>query len=378
MTQKKIKILHLIGGLDVGGAETMLSKIVTTMDRSLFESRVAVMGSRGPIADKIEAAGIAVVPLGFERGTLPFSGIVAFRDLFAAYSPDVVQSWMYHAAVLSVLAGGGCHKVWNLRCSRMEHASYSRTLSATRRLAAFLSGRPDAVIANSYSGKNDHASDGFKPKRWEVIPNGFDLAAFKPDRNLRSGMRRNWGVGDDDFLIVLPARADPMKDHETFTRAAHLFLSSGGRARFVLCGQGTQSGSGLDGILKQLPADSLLRLGERHDMPHVLAACDAMTLTSAFGEGFPNALGEAMASALVCIATDVGDCRRILGDAGIVVPSRSPEALSAAWRDAVAWSPEQRAQMGQRARLKIENEYSLPVIVKRYESLYLELVSGGR
>ena len=88
-------------------------------------------------------------------------------------------------------------------------------------------------------------------------------------------------------------------------------------------------------------------------MSDLLNALDIATLCSAYGEGFPNAVGEGMAMALPFVTTDVGDAAIVVGDQGTVVPVFAPTALAAAWRRFAKMSPQGRAAAGADARTRI-------------------------
>ncbi len=116
-------------------------------------------------------------------------------------------------------------------------------------------------------------------------------------------------------------------------------------------------------------------IGERSDVPEVLNALDIAT-SSSMSEGLPNTIGEAMATALPCVVTDAGDSALLVGDAGFVVPKKNPLMLCAAWRKAIALGPDGRGQMGERARRRIIDHYTLASTVNRYEALYRSLITG--
>jgi glycosyltransferase involved in cell wall biosynthesis len=113
-------------------------------------------------------------------------------------------------------------------------------------------------------------------------------------------------------------------------------------------------------------------------MPRLTAALDVATTTSAYGEGFPNVVGEAMACGIPCVVTDVGDSALIVGSTGKVVPTRDPDALAAAWRALLDSGTETRMRLGLAARRRVEEHFSLPHIVTRYQLLYEEMTATGR
>jgi glycosyltransferase involved in cell wall biosynthesis len=105
----------------------------------------------------------------------------------------------------------------------------------------------------------------------------------------------------------------------------------------------------------------------------LLPAFDLFSLSSAFGEGFPNAVGEAMAAGVPCVATDVGDVRWVIGDTGQVVPPRSPALLASAWAEVLGLDAGTRRALGARARERIAREFSLDRIVAQYADTLTEL-----
>lgn len=378
MTGEKIKILHVIGALEVGGAETMLAKLVSRLDPARFENAVVSLSDEGPIGARIASSGIPVAALGARRGWIPPAAFGRFVGLARDFRPDVLQAWMYHAGLFAwaaKLRGVPGKLAWNLRCSDMDDSKYSRLSAFVRRACAWASPRPEVVLVNSRAGIAYHEASGFAPRRWEYVPNGFDTAEFKPDPSARAELRREWGVAEGDPVIGMAARFDPMKDHATFVAAAEIFLRSFPRVRFVLCGKGT--GPAEEGIAELVHASpaapSFLLLGRRDDVPGILAALDVFTLTSSFGEGFPNVLGEAMACGVPCVATDVGDAREIVGETGFVVKPRDPEALAAAWERPVS-DAALRERLGRAARERVERVFGIGAIAGTYARIYTAMV----
>jgi len=149
-------------------------------------------------------------------------------------------------------------------------------------------------------------------------------------------------------------------------------------AHFVLCGDGvTSDNAALAGWIEAAGLRERCHLlGPRDDMPRLTAALDVACSASAYGEGFSNVLGEAMACEVVCVATDVGDAALIVGDTGSVVPPRDPAALAAALGAVLALDPGARAQMGRAARARVEEKFDLSTCVARYAALYSRLAAG--
>jgi glycosyltransferase involved in cell wall biosynthesis len=351
----------------------MLAKLVEGLDPERCRSIVVSMTDEGVLGARLRAAGVALETLGLRRGRPSWAALSRLLAIIRRERPSVLQSWLYHADLLALVASlvaPQTRLVWNLRCSDMELGQYSRQIRLVRRLLAWASSRPAAIIVNSEAGRRFHAALGYHPRAWAVIPNGFDVARFRPDPAARQSWRQRLGIAEEQAVVGMVARVDAMKDHATFLAAAALVAARGPDIAFVLAGRGTES--------LALPAaltGRLHALGERDDVAALLAALDLAILSSAFGEGFPNVLGEAMAAGVPCIATDVGDSAAIIGETGLVVPTRDPQALAAAILSWLDRDPAARHDAGEAARRRIVDHYALPAIVERYARLYENLAA---
>jgi glycosyltransferase involved in cell wall biosynthesis len=371
-----LTVLHLITGLETGGAEGMLARLATSSDRARFRHVVVSMTGPGAIGPAIAEAGITLRSLGIRRNVPDPAGLIRLRRVLREFRPDILQTWLYHADLLGLAAwklGWASRLVWNLRSTETVGSA------VVRRLLAHWSTLPDAVAVNSREGRRFHEALGYRPRRWVHIPNGFDTAAVKPDADAGKRQRAALGIGDDAFVVLLPARFHPMKDHATFLSAAALFAQARPEARFVMVGSEVEPGNRAlaEIIAAQRIGDRVLLLGERRDLAALYPAADIATLSSAFGEGFPNVLAEAMCCGVPCVATDVGDSAEIVGDTGAIAPPRDPAALAARWEKLAALTPEERSKLGAAARARIVEHYDLAAIVARYEALYEAVARGG-
>ena len=353
--------MHVISGLGTGGAESFLVAMATRLAAQGIEQHVVSIKSGGANADKLAAAGLPVTELGVGG---PLSAARAYGpllDLVTREKPDVLQGWMYHgdlcAAFMHSLARRRPRLYWNIRCSDMRLEDYSMQLRMVVRACAWASPRPDIVLANSRAGGEVHLRAGYRPRRLEIIPNGIDTARFQPDAKARAEVRAELGLAADTPMLLHVARVDPMKDHLTLLAAAENLEG----ATLVLAGKGTEA-------LSRSP--NILGLGERGDVPRLLAAGDVIVSSSAYGEGFSNAIAEGMAAGLVPVATGVGDVREIIGDTGEIVAISAPDALCRAIEKVLALPPGERRARGLAARDRIERLFSLDRAVDRFAALY--------
>ncbi|MCR4436295.1 MAG: glycosyltransferase [Clostridiales bacterium] len=378
-----IKVLHLITGLNTGGAEMMLYKLLSRMDREKFTNIVVSMLDKGFLGDKMSELGIPVYTLNMKRGIPNPKGVWLLYKILKKENPDILQTWLYHADLLGLIAGKLAkvpRLAWNIRCSNMDMSQYSKLSGLILKILAKTSGMPDVVLVNSNSGRNFHENIGYKPRKWEVIFNGFDLDRFHPaPSNLKKKFREELGLPENAFLIGIVARYDIMKGYEYFINAAKYFLNTckaDKKVFFIMVGKGVDEKNKdlLQLIEKLCVKDNVFLLGERKDISSIMSILDVMVSSSIFGEGFPNVVGEAMSCAIPCVVTDVGDSAFIVGNNGIVVPPKNAKALAEALLTMFEMKSEKLKEIGYRARKHIENIYDLDIIVKKYEQMYESMI----
>ncbi len=372
------KVVHVISGLLTGGAETMLSRLLTRVDRSRFVSSVISLKS-GPLERRIRDLGIEVISLGLRT---PWSGVRALPVLWRhvrRLDPDLIQGWMVYgnlaAQYCAMAAPRRTPVLWNLRHSLDELTLLRpRTRWVLRRMAAF-SHWPEAVVFNSRTSARQHEAIGYDRRRTRVVPNGFDLEIFSPDGEARRSLRAELRVSDETPLIGIVARYHPVKDHENFLDAARRLAAAGSQAHFLMAGRGTD-GPEMTARIGALGLGGRVHaLGERQDVPRITAALDIATCCSV-SEAFPNMVGEAMSCGVPCVVTDVGDAAWMIDRMGRVIRPRDPHALCEAWQSLLAVSGGERQRIGEAARGRVRAMFSLPEIAQRYEDLWTDVLEG--
>ncbi len=363
-------VVHIITALGAGGAERVVYLVASRGNGKNDERHIVVslMGA-GIYGDELRRAGVEVRCLDMRRGPIAsLLGFIKLVRLLWKLKPDVVMTWLYHADLFGTIAGlltGVRRIVWNLRCSNLVFSEHPATTGWIVSLLARLSRIPDAIAANSMAGQRAHEELGFHPKRWVYLPNGFDTAEWSPDATDRAGIRSALGFSATDFVVGRIGRIDPQKDWMTFIAAARMAATRQPAMRVLLVGEGTAE--------LELPPE--LRcvtqaLGVRRDMPRLMRSLDILVSSSAYGEGLPNVVAEAMASGVPCVVTDVGDSAILVGDDGVVVPPRDPEALARGIEALMAKSAADLTAMGARARDRVSADYSITSFLRRYAELF--------
>lgn len=369
-----LRICHVITGLNQGGAENALCRLV---ERDHFSNHVTVVSltGRGLYAERLEAANAKVEALSINGPVSLVLGLIQLRRIYKELRPDVVQTWMYHADLLGGLVARfmGLPVAWGLRQANL---SRMHVKSGTR-LVAMLNGLlsravPKIIVACGHRVAEYHRKRGYRGN-FAVIPNGLDLSQYRSACASPTVMRQVLGLGNG-FVIGHVGRADTQKDHGTLFSAFKLFLQSHPNSRLVLIGAGLEKGSAYLAKFDDYKAieANVLALGSRTDVPILLQTLDVFVLSSV-SEGFPNVVAEAMASGVPCIVTDCGDAAEMVGETGWVVPMQRPDAIAHQMSVAAAESPSQRRARANAARLKAQRNFGIQTMVDAYQRIWIEM-----
>jgi len=372
-------ILHVITGLETGGAETQLKQLVLGSDSSRFRHVVVSLVEGGPLAGELGESGVEVHSLRMRRGVPSLAGTVRLITLLRRLRPDVVHGWLYHGCLMGLVGARLArvpYVIWGMRSANASLQSYSFLTRLVVRLDSMLSGLPSRIAVNSEAGRIVHEQLGFNTARMRVIPNGVDVEVYCPDQIAGGLVREELGLSPDSLLVGMFARCNPMKDHQTFFRAASLVHAQNPDVHFLLAGKGVDSDNQqLSKLIRENKVHDVVHLlGVRRDMPRLIAAVDVVCLPS-WSESFPNILVEALSCGVPCAATNVGDIERIVGNAGRIVPPRSPEALAGGLVELLGLDPVERQKLGCQGRHRICAEFPSRESIRLYEAMYENLPS---
>lgn len=377
-----MRIYHLITCLETGGAEVFLYRLTKGLLERGHECRVGSLVRSGPVDAWLRELGVTVDFLEMRPGRPSLGALRRFLAIQREYRPELLQTWMYHADLLGLSArlAGQRNILWNVRCTDMDLAHYSRMTAYTVKLCARLSRLPEAVLTNAHAARDFHLRLGYRARNFRVIPNGYDTDQLRPDPQARAEVRAELGLAQDDVLAGLAARFDPMKGHLLFAQAAGMALRKAPKLRFVLYGSGVDERNLelVQALRASGASDRCHLLGRRDDAPRVHAALDMGVSSSLFGEGFSNTIAESMACGAPCVGTDVGDTARIIGDTGKVVPPGEAESLAQGLAELALMDRESRQLLGMKARERIVREYALEKIVGEYAALYAHVATHRR
>ena len=380
---KPLKVLFISSGLDAGGAEGMLLRVMEHLDRERLAPVVISLTGIGEIGEKIRELGIQVHDLGISRSGLqiPVLSFFKLRRMIKVINPDVVQTWQYHADLLGGLAArlAGIKTVsWGIRNGELppEHSKFSTQM--VRIICSWLSYQlPKKILFNSREAQAVHANVGYDERKFEVIPNGFDLHDNTPNLETRATVRRELDLSEDTLLVGFFARIDPVKNHEGFLEAAALIHADLPEVHYVMAGRNVDQSN--QDILRMIENYKLSKcvhlLGHRNDIEKLMTGID-VHVSASHTEAFPNVIGEAMASGTPSVATDVGDSAWIIGETGKVVSRGNMQALAEGVTDLLMMPLENRQALGRKARARIKEEFEIGEVAGLYQQYFFDLADG--
>jgi glycosyltransferase involved in cell wall biosynthesis len=324
-------ILFLIRSLEQGGAERQL--IVLAEGLSARGWKVTVITFyKGLLDIELKQKGIKILCLEKKGRWELLRFLRRLLSIVKSEDPLILHSYLTVGNIVATIIKLFIPKikvVWGVRSSEMKLENYDWTAKFTDCLEAVLAWVPTLIIANSRSGQEYLVRRSFPDSKIIVIPNGIDTDRFCPDSDARQRVRAEWNVKNDEILVGLVARVDPIKDHPNFLQAAALVAAHYSNIRFICVGDGEKKYlDRVQEIGKTLGLeDRLIWENGRQGVKEVYNALD-IAVSSSVAEGFSNTICEAMASGVPCVATDVGDAHLIIGKTGIIVPPQDAESLA--------------------------------------------------
>lgn len=367
------KIVHIIIGLNVGGAELMLKRLVLySQQKGKFSHEVISLTDLGVIGKDLTESGIRVYTLNMRSALSIFSIYFSLKKLLKKIKPDVVQTWMYHSDLIGGLAAknvGVNNIIWGIRNTSLDSNS-GIIKKAIRKACALLSDQiPQTIICVASKAKTLHGNIGYCEEKMLVIPNGFNINRFNVDNELRYRYRDKLKIQHDKLVIGNIGRFTPAKNQVNFIKACLLLLEKGYDFDIIMAGRDIS----LNNIeIRKLIGDNenFKLVGEIDQPEEFYNAIDVFCLSS-ITEGFPNVLGEAMATKRICLTTDAGDAKEILGNCGYHINGFTFNEIAKSIEINILSKEHYNLKtIGERARLEVVKKYSLEKIVSDFENLY--------
>ncbi|MCP1455008.1 MULTISPECIES: glycosyltransferase family 4 protein [Pseudomonas] len=376
-----MKVIHVIVGLNIGGAELMLLRLSESFNNDIDQNHSIIsLTDLGRLGAELRARGRDVTTLNM-RGALDVPRVLFnLYKIFRKNAPDVVQTWMYHADLIGGVAArlaGVRNVIWGIRTTNVN-SGVSRVTGWIRQCCAILSHFvPKLIICAANASRVEHERIGYNSAKMMVIPNGFDPEVLTASVQERQALRIAAGFSPEDLVVGSLGRYNLAKDHENFISTASLLLGDYPNVKFLLVGRDlTSENKPLMTLIRSTGyPERFVLLGERKDVPVCLKAMDIFCLHSRT-EGFPNVLGEAMTMGLPCVATDVGDAAFLVGETGIVVEPQNPRALAEGLKCLISAGDVYRSDLGQKAQLRIYEHFTMRYAKSRFSEAYKKICPG--
>lgn len=366
------KILHVITSLTDGGAEALLYRICINSKNLGIQHYIVSLKEMGKYGDLFKQNGFSVECLHISNLLDLIVAAPVLCKIITKIKPDTVQTWLYHSDLL----GGVCAKFvginsinWSIHNTVFEYKNTSFLNYLLVKLLVILSYFiPTKIVCCSESAKNSHQKLGYCKSKMLVIWNGYDTNIFKPDANHRCAERSKYKIRESIFLVGMVARNSIPKDYNTLIKALKILKEKQYEIQCVMVGH---SVSDLQTEINQDGLKGTVILQEsRSDIEYLYNALDVFILSSS-AEACPNVIAEAMSCGIPCIATNVGDCKYLIGNTGTLVRPKSPVDLSVAIekmyeeKKSSTWSLKK-----ENCRYRIRNYFSFEPMLKKYLTLW--------
>ncbi|MFK8258258.1 glycosyltransferase [Erwinia sp. AnSW2-5] len=366
-----MNIIYVITGMSVGGAEMQLALLAAKMVQR--GNRVLIISLSGEVQVAVDDK-ITIKSLSMSKNPLSMvSALFKASKIISEFKPDIVHSHMFHANVLSRLL-----RLFKSFPVLISTAHNSNEGGALRMLAYRLTENipdlstnvsPDAVAAFV---KKKAVSAG----NMVAVYNGIDTNKFKYSHFLRESIRSDLSIDVNTDVIFSVGRLVDAKDYPNLIDAYNHLVKNNllmNKTKLVIVGTGP-----LEAALKSLVEDydlsaDVLFLGARDDVEQLFNIADVFVLASQW-EGFGLVVAEAMACNRLAIGTDSGGVKDVIGPCGMLVPIKNPVALAEAIAHYLQLPLSERDALGYAGRKRIENKFSIELIVDQWIDIYLELI----
>lgn len=374
-----MRILHVIPGIDSLGPESMLSRLLDDAAARHQETAVLSLRPLDTAGETLRDRGIRLFSLRLSHAWQAPLATLRLARISNAYAPDILHGWMHAGSLAASLGKAAMTRpvslVWNIRRDPASPRDRRWT-----RIGALLSGHPDAIVYNSRSLARHHAAAGYHIERSQLVPDGLDTALHRPSETARERLCEQLGIDRKAVIVGNVAARTPRNDQAVLVEAVARARAMGKNIHLLMSGPGMESpGHDLIELTSRLlSADCVTFVGAQGNHGDCLPGLDVLAVSAAWGEEFPQAIGQALACGVPVVATDLGDCVEVVGPCGRIVPPQDPVGLGEALFTLAAMAPDQRLQLGEAGRQRMIERFSLEAALDRYRELHQRLHGDSR
>lgn len=359
-----MKLIFLITGLGMGGAENQIVNLADKFADKGLDITIAYILQ--PVMVEPKNENVKLVWLGGTKS--PFGIFTALKNLVKLIrknKPDVVHSHMYHANILARVARIFVH------FPKLVTTAHSNNEGGKARMLAY---RLTNQLSDVFTNVSYDAVHSFEEKKavskgkMLAVGNGIDVAYFKFSSDARMKIRNELGLAEKKVFIAI-GRFHNAKDFPNLINAFAKVVSRSKDCHLLIVGDGELRSVIVAKIAQLDLQKSVTLLGLRKDIPQLLSTADIYVMSSAW-EGLPLVIAEAMSVERVIVATDCGGTAQLIGEAGYLVPPRNSSALAQGMSNALALSEVEASELGQKARQRIVEHFSLDAAVQKWLAIY--------
>ena len=368
------KIIYIITGLNVGGAELVLLRLLMKINKKEYDPLVITLREKGIMGERIEKLGINVYCLRIHSFINLLPGLIKLVNKINIFNPQIIHTFMIHSAFFVGIIAKLLNKptiIWNIFSTDLSLQSNKYKTRLIIIMCAYLSKIiPNRIIIDSNASYSSHKKAGYSWEKMEIIHNGVDTNEFSPNTIKRSEYRKQY-FKENELVIGLIARYHPVKGHDIFIKAISILRREVSNVKFLLNGSNIEiSNSKLMKMISKEGIQDFIHISDsKLEVTNILLACDILVSSSKF-ESFPNIICEAMACSIPCVVTNVGDCAEIVGETGVIVSANDADELSSAIMGLINMPLKDRKKLGENARLRIKNNFSLSLMMEKYNNIY--------
>lgn len=360
-----MKILYVITGLGVGGAER---QVVDIADRlAIIGHTVKIAYLTGPALTTPASKSVEIIGFSMHKKTISLAiTYTRLRKLINEFSPDVVHSHMVHANILCRLVR------LTSRMRKLVCTAHSSNEGGSIRMLGYRLTAPLADVTTNVSSQavaEFEARGAVAAGKMLAVCNGIDTERFQPSATYRYELRQKYGASITDQVILAVGRLSEAKDYPNLLKALAVVFQRLQNVRLWIVGDGDLR-KDLMSLAKSLNIQHKVDfMGVQKNVQAWMNAADVFVLPSAW-EGFGLVVAEAMACGKVVVATDAGGVKEVLGDCGLLVPIRDSAALADALIKSLSLPKTEAHTMGAKARERVVSLYSIDTAVERWLEVY--------